>query len=620
MEPFFIYLLKCAGIATLFLIVYVLLLKQETFFEHNRYFLLAGIAASLLLPFAIFTKTIYIVQEPLTMTAVHESIDDRTASGSMINGVAILLYTYLAVSGMLLVRFLVQLWSLLRLISSSSITRDGNFKMVRTATQVAPFSFFNYIVYHPESHDDEELYTIIEHEKIHAGQWHSIDILLIHLFTILLWIHPLVWLYKKSITQNLEYIADGKASRTVKCIKTYQYLLLNASTRSYSMAVANNFFNSLIKKRIVMLNKHKSQQRNMWKYGIIIPLLAAFLFTFNVKTIAQVKVIEVKKVKKDKNNAEEVYYFSIDKNTTDAKLKQISKKIEDNDGDFKYKKVKRNTDGEITSIKIEFRNGKDSFVNGSYTNDDGIEPIVIVTRKDGGVSMHSGRDHDEIHIDEDSGYNVRVKSHSRKKHQYNDADEENEEEEEVVIVEVREEEKEEIIIMENEEAEEIEIEDEEEEIVVVTGIADISKKEGKKKKTHKIKRKYKNDSDEVIIINSDDNKEPIYVVDGKVTTKKKTAKLNPDNIEEIEVLKGKSAVVKYGKNAGDGVVEIKTKKNNDAEPIIIINGKQATKKLMKNLDEEEIEKVNVLKGEYAIEKYGKKAKDSVVEITTKKEE
>ena len=43
-----------------------------------------------------------------------------------------------------------------------------------------------------------------------------------------------------------------------------------------------------------------------------------------------------------------------------------------------------------------------------------------------------------------------------------------------------------------------------------------------------------------------------------------------------------------------------------------------TKEEFKALDKGEIEKIEVSKGKSAMEKYGKKAKDGVVEITTKK--
>ena len=60
MEALFIYLLKSAGILTIFFLAYKFLLQKETFFSLNRHYLLGGIIASLLLPLVVFTSYIYV--------------------------------------------------------------------------------------------------------------------------------------------------------------------------------------------------------------------------------------------------------------------------------------------------------------------------------------------------------------------------------------------------------------------------------------------------------------------------------------------------------------------------------------------------------------------------------
>jgi serine protease Do len=71
---------------------------------------------------------------------------------------------------------------------------------------------------------------------------------------------------------------------------------------------------------------------------------------------------------------------------------------------------------------------------------------------------------------------------------------------------------------------------------------------------------------EVIVINkttksSTDN--PLIVVDGKIETAAKMDDYDPNNIESVNVLKGESATKKYGKKGEKGVVEI-TLKNKQA--------------------------------------------------------
>lgn len=88
---------------------------------------------------------------------------------------------------------------------------------------------------------------ILQHEKIHATQWHSVDILMANLTTALLWFHPLSWLYKRSLAQNLEYIADRETVAISGAKKSYQQALLKVSIANLQPALTNPFYQSFIK-------------------------------------------------------------------------------------------------------------------------------------------------------------------------------------------------------------------------------------------------------------------------------------------------------------------------------------------------------------------------------------
>ena len=62
-------------------------------------------------------------------------------------------------------------------------------------------------------------------------------------------------------------------------------------------------------------------------------------------------------------------------------------------------------------------------------------------------------------------------------------------------------------------------------------------------------------------VDTDGEEGPLYVIDGKVASAKKVKKLSPSKIATINVLKGEAADKKYGAKAANGVVEITTKKN-----------------------------------------------------------
>ena len=62
---------------------------------------------------------------------------------------------------------------------------------------------------------------------------------------------------------------------------------------------------------------------------------------------------------------------------------------------------------------------------------------------------------------------------------------------------------------------------------------------------------------------SNNNKNPLYIIDGKEVSDDEFKKINPDDIQSINVLKDKHTTDKYGEKAKDGVVEITMKKENE---------------------------------------------------------
>ncbi|SNQ42564.1 M56 family metallopeptidase [Cellulophaga lytica] len=287
---YLIFIAKSSLVITLFFICFQVFLRNETFFKAKRWFLLAGIFVAMAFPFLIITKVVF-VNTPvvdfnqLTNTVVNQS------SVENINWWLVILTVYAMGCIFFLGRFLVQLASLFSLINQGTSTRVGKYKMIEVTVDTSAFSFFNYIVYNPSLHTANELKTIIKHEELHAKQKHSLDMLLTHLLCVLQWANPFAWWYKKMVSVNLEYLVDD-AIVSHQNKKEYQYLLLQQSVHSMaSLSVTNTFFNSLVKKRIVMLNKSKSRKESILKMGLVIPMLFCAVVAFNTKTIAQSKSV-----------------------------------------------------------------------------------------------------------------------------------------------------------------------------------------------------------------------------------------------------------------------------------------------------------------------------------------
>jgi hypothetical protein len=217
---------------------------------------------------------------------------------------------------------------------------------------------------------------------VHSDQNHTMDVLISRVFCVLFWFNPIIWLYKKAILQNLEFIADNEAAKKISDKKAYQYTLLKITKHESCVAITNHFYQSLIKKRIVMLNKNQSKKRNYWKYYAILPALVAFVLLFQIKTIAQEKS-QSQEISKT-NDSDDIY--NINKNTTDQELKVIAEKLKKNHGaDVAVSNIKRNAKNELIGIKINIKKGTEEVQTIQIDGDEAIDSfaISVSTEKNG---------------------------------------------------------------------------------------------------------------------------------------------------------------------------------------------------------------------------------------------
>lgn len=411
MESFIFYFAKTSALLAIFFLAYYFLLRKETFFTANRWFLLAGIATSLFLPKVILVKTVWVeptvaahytpietAKAPIAFEAIPNA-GEELASPSFteaensvitteplmveepafeINWLYVVIGVYLIGMLFFLAKFIRDFRALRKIIRNQEVKLNGGFKFLDTDKIQSPFSFFKYIVYNSKRFRKEELENILEHEKVHSSQMHSVDMIISQLFCVIFWFNPFAWLHKKAIAQNLEFIADSIALKAVPDRIIYQKTLLKVSAPHQCIPITNHFFQSLIKKRIVMLNTDQSKKRNSWKYAIILPLLTVFMLQFQVEIVAQEKENARIKAQETSN-----YEVKVDKNSTDDYLKAQSKIFKNNHGiDLKFSKIKRNSDKEIVAIKTTYKdksgNSGDSYLKGKEP----IQPFILSREDD----------------------------------------------------------------------------------------------------------------------------------------------------------------------------------------------------------------------------------------------
>lgn len=389
MEQAAIYLLKSAALIGAFYLGYQLLLRNETFFRTNRWYLIGGLVTAAILPAITFEKVVFVAREsaPVYDLAVEVPVT-AVAPPAEIDYLTIVFLFYFIGFAVFALKFVADCFSVYRLLRGRESANDSGLKLIDVSENIAPFSFFNFIVYNSASYSPAELQNIIAHEKVHCNEKHSADVLIAQLFCIVFWWNPLVWLHKKAILQNLEFIADSEATKTISDVKSYQFTLLKITTQQNCVAITNHFYQSLIKKRIIMLNKNQSKKWNALRYLLMAPVLVLFMFHFQTQVVAQELPNEaIQKATTAESNDK----WIIDKNTTDNDLDKIETEIAQRYGiSQKFTDVKRNASREITSFtsKTQYQNGKTS--KWKHGSSDPIGNIVVsmISETDGEAKLH----------------------------------------------------------------------------------------------------------------------------------------------------------------------------------------------------------------------------------------
>lgn len=277
------------------------LLRKETFFQLNRFVLALIALAVVLLPLLPMPTIFPVIEVEFPAQAVPFIIDQPPAEvapshafgsptleakpqaieSNSISFGKILLFLYQIGLAFFVLRFVFQIGSICQLLARGKWIRESPLILVETTQKINPFSFFIFIVYNPSTLSSEDLEQIKAHEKVHSSQWHSLDIFIGELVRILLWFHPLAWKLARQIRLNLEYLADQVTLNKGFEKKRYQYSLLQVALKGKNLSLTNNFNQSLIKKRIIMMNAKQSPDYAKWKYFIMLPLLFAMFFCIN---------------------------------------------------------------------------------------------------------------------------------------------------------------------------------------------------------------------------------------------------------------------------------------------------------------------------------------------------
>jgi TonB family protein len=237
---------------------YWLMLRNHTFFVWNRYYLIGSLFAAFSLPLLIYPDT------APTLPAIYEvNAADFTFSAFepeqtpllswvqaiwIIYGVGLIIGIYNFINNFSELKGYLSAGELIELDDCKVVIMDSN--------HIGSFSFMKWIVINRNDYENH-FDAILRHEMVHTSQWHSIDILIVEILRAVFWFNPVLLLYKYSLQEVHEYLADSQAPNREHYAKFLVAYALNAPIAS----ITNHFFKpSQIKSRIQMIYKNRSSK------------------------------------------------------------------------------------------------------------------------------------------------------------------------------------------------------------------------------------------------------------------------------------------------------------------------------------------------------------------------
>ncbi|MEO8943084.1 MAG: N-acetylmuramoyl-L-alanine amidase, partial [Ginsengibacter sp.] len=599
---------------------------------------------------------------------------------------------YLLVSTIFLFLFFLSLYKIVRLKKRNPETKIKGISFINTNAKGTPFSFFQSIFWNKaidlHSAPGQQIFN---HEIAHIKEKHSYDKIFMNIVLIFFWINPFFWLMQRELFMIHEFIADKEALEDSD-INSFAEMILQTVYPGQNFSLANNFFYSPIKRRLLMLNKNTNPKVSYISRLLVLPLAAIVFFAFTLKV---------------KNKNDNLYdgktvtviidagHGGEDNGAVFNGIKEkdinlaIAKKIEglnsnshlkiilsrDNDQTIPVKDrvvfAKNNNPDLFISVHVNASinddklNGFDVLVNKNTSNQDILLGSALITelKKSYKTGDKIGeREHGVWVLDHNicpaalvqCGY---LSNSTDAAFISNSADQEKIAQNILDAINVYASSKEiagsqSQVFSDNasaindsipsmnyngKEVRNLSVQSKSKNIKVTEPVIKVTYQDGS---TEMITREEANKRGFVLppppppgLPPSYFKSNALFIIDGKISTSQKAKEVNPNNIQGIDILKGKKATGKYGEKGKNGVIEIKTKTDPEnttflhtdprtdesipAEVIIMVDGKESSENAFNNIPPANIKSINVLKGQAAVDKYGSKAKEGVIEIATK---
>jgi len=320
-----LYLVKSTLLLALLLGLYKLLLENEKMHQFKRFYLIFALLIGLTAPMIKYElapnttivgveldKVDQIVEvpseyiassiEPIIMPykAPPEIVNDQFVSeskSSFPTGI-VLLTIYLSVAMLLLIRFGYGLYQIFYSVRRGKLISLDSTTLVLLEESITPQSFLKWIFLNREDYESGKIeQDILEHERAHIRQLHSLDVIFTEILKTIFWFNPFMYGYKHAVLLNHEFLADEHVVSNVSPKEQYQKKLLEFASSQTQNMLSNNFNYSTPKRRILML--FRTHKKNTLRFKKLTTLTLFFCFsilaTIHVKaqTISEMTIEEL---------------------------------------------------------------------------------------------------------------------------------------------------------------------------------------------------------------------------------------------------------------------------------------------------------------------------------------
>ncbi|HCX24467.1 MAG: hypothetical protein CMB80_15175 [Flammeovirgaceae bacterium] len=285
-----IYLLEVACCHFLFWLVYRLFFQKLSSFHWNRMYLVATVVLSFLIPVleipvydAVTSAELYVWNWSETAQVDYQPSEVVTTAFNWYTVIPMVILSIYLVGVLYFIGgLIISITKVLKLVRNNQVEIKSDVQLIRIPQNTRFFSFGKWVfVSSLQSIDEQSQALILSHEKAHVDHKHTYDLVLMELVSAICWFNPFIYFIKSDLRLIHEYQADEATMSINHDVDQYSRLMLSLASSSSNEGITHSFSKQNLKKRIMMINRQKSNAKSLWRYALALPvlLLAGLIFS-----------------------------------------------------------------------------------------------------------------------------------------------------------------------------------------------------------------------------------------------------------------------------------------------------------------------------------------------------